>query len=187
MLLLALFCSFCSFVCTVLLFSALFCSCLLFCFSIFRSFWLFLVHFSAHVCSCWLICLFFLPLPGSFLPFEYFFLAQFCSFWIFVCLFLYLFAFVFAQFCHICAHFCPCLLNLALCSSLFFLGCIYGNKCKYMQLCEISCVSQGANTVETVSCMSLAKPPDDTAVILASGDVWGSNIWLQCMTLYGRS
>jgi hypothetical protein len=108
-LLLALFCSFCSFVCTVLLFSALFCSCLLFCFSIFRSFWLFLVHFSAHVCSCWLICLFFLPLPGSFLPFEYFFLAQFCSFWIFFVCF--------------CIYLPLCLLNFAIFVLIFALVC----------------------------------------------------------------
>ena len=46
--------------------------------------------------------------------------------------------------------------------------------------------SQGANTIETVGCVSLAKPLDDTAVILASGDVWGSKLILQSMTLYGK-
>ena len=32
----------------------------------------------------------------------------------------------------------------------------------------------------------MAKPPDDTAVILASGDVWGSKGLLSNMTLYRK-
>ena len=50
-----------------------------------------------------------------------------------------------------------------------------------MQLCEISCVFPGCKHSRNCQ-LHVAKPPDDTAVILANGDVWGSNI--SCLVVW---
>ena len=155
----------------------------LFCFflTIVRSFWFFLVHFSAHVCLRWLflahVC--FLPLPGLFLPFEYF---CSCSFLLLVFLFFVFICLCVRSILHIDAHVCSCLPNFALCSSLvlFCRFCIYIYnivvvvfmdiyKCKYMPLYEMSCVFPGRKSRALLDCqLHVAKPLDDTAVILAA-------------------
>ena len=103
----------------------------LFCFflTIVRSFWFFLVHFSAHVCLRWLffahVC--FLPLPGLFLPFEYF---CSCSFLLLVFLFFVFICLCVRSILHIDAHVCSCLPNFALCSSLV----LFCRFCKYIYI-----------------------------------------------------
>ena len=116
---------------------------------------LFLVDFAAHVCSFWLIFLFFLPLPVSVLPFEYFFLLMSALSGFFFCLFLYLFALVLAHFCiFVLMSALVCSIRLFVARWLFFAeNCsyivfvvvviFYVNTCKYMQLYEISCVFPG--------------------------------------------
>ena len=112
-----------------------FCSCLLF--------FLFLVHFSAHVCSCWPIFLFFLPLPDSFLPFEYLFLLNsVLSGFFFVCF---------------CIYLPLCLLNFAYLCSFLLLFAQFGSLQLVVFFCaffggvflEISCVFPGRKSTAT--------------------------------------
>jgi hypothetical protein len=88
------------------------------------------------------------PSSGLILAFKYLFLAHFCSFWILFCLF-----FICLCVCsilHICAHFCSCLLNLALCSFgsflrkiVFFVVCMETNV--NIRNCMKNVPAQGAN------------------------------------------